>query len=67
MCVFVYAVDNETGPAIDRHPMRFTEVYLGDVALEDFRRNARGELGTRAATLDRHEIRKLRKEWIYPL
>ncbi len=65
MCVFVYQVDTETEPAIDRRPMTFTEVYLGQVTLEDFRRNARGELGTRTATLHRDGIRKLRESWVY--
>ena len=65
MCVFVYSVDNETEPASDRRPMTFTEVYLSQVGVEDFRRNPRGELGTRTATLDRHGIRKLRQNWLY--
>jgi hypothetical protein len=65
MCVFVYQVDNATEPAIDRRPMKFTEIYLGYVTMEDFRRNPRGELGTRTATLDRNGIRKLRSSWIY--
>jgi len=65
MCVFVYAVDNETEPAIDRRAMRFTEIYLGQVQVEDFRRNARGELGTRTATLHAAGIAKLRQNWIY--
>ena len=65
MCVFVYAVDNKTEPAIDRRPLTFTEVYLGRVAIDDFRRNPRGELGTRTATLDRQGIAKLREHWIY--
>ena len=47
MCVFVYKIDEETEPASQRHPMVFTEVYLGEVTIDDFRRNARGELGTR--------------------
>jgi len=67
MCVFVYAVDNKTEPAIDRRPLTFTEVYLGRVAIDDFRRNPRGELGTRTATLDRQGIAKLREHWIYHL
>lgn len=67
MCVFVYTVDNETEPAREREPMTFTEVYLGQVTTKDFRRNARGELGTRTATLDRHGIQKLRQNWIYKL
>ena len=65
MCVFVYSVDNETEPASDRQPMTFTEVYLSQVSVEDFRRNPRSELGTRTATLDRHGIRKLRQNWLY--
>lgn len=65
MCVFVYTVDNETEPAVDRRPMRFTEVYLGDVGVDDFRRNARGELGTRTATLHAAGIKRLRENWVY--
>ena len=41
MCVFVYQLDSETEPAIRRQPMAFTEVYLGRVTLDDFRRNPR--------------------------
>src|SRR3990170_5440851 len=65
MCVFVYGVDTETEPACDRKPMSFTEIYLGQVTVEDFRRNPRGELGTRTATLHRDGIKKLRENWIY--
>lgn len=67
MCVFVYEVDTATEPARDRLPMSFTEVYLGKVTTEDFRKNARGELGTRTATLHANGIMKLRKSWIYKL
>lgn len=65
MCVFVYVTDHATEPAVHRKPMRFTEVYLGQVAVTDFRSNARSDLGTRTATLDRAGIRKLRSNWIY--
>ncbi len=65
MCVFVYKVDSETEPARERRPMMFTEVYLGHVEVDDFRKNARGELGTRTATLHRNGIKKLRQAWIY--
>lgn len=65
MCVFVYETDHETEPAVDRAPMRFTEIYLSQVAQLDFRRNPRGELGTRTATLNREGIQKLRANWIY--
>jgi len=65
MCVFVYEVDNVTEPASARQPMRFTEVYLGEVEEADFRRNARSDLGTRTATLHKDGIAKLRSNWIY--
>lgn len=65
MCVFVYEVDNETQPAVERAPMRFTEIYIAQVTVGDFRANGRGALGTRTATLDRAGIRKLRSNWIY--
>jgi hypothetical protein len=67
MCVFVYQVDNDTEPAEVRKPMIFTEVYLAHVTAADFRKNPRGDLGTRTATLDRKGILKLRSNWIYLL
>ena len=67
MCVWVYAVDNVTEPARDRQPMKFTEVYLGEVVIEDFRKNSRGELGTRTATLHKEGIKKLRDNWVFKL
>ena len=65
LCVFVYEVDNETQPVDDRIPLTFTEVYLGPVEVVDFRRNPRGELGTRTATLDAAGIKTLRQHWLY--
>src|SRR5437660_3125061 len=65
MAVFVYNIDNETEPARERKPLTFTEIYLGRVTIEDFRRNSRGELGTLTATLHRDGILKLRQNWIY--
>ena len=65
LCVFVYRVDTESEPARDRAPMSFAEVYLGHVTIDDFRRNPRGELGTRTATLHKDGIRKLRDSWVY--
>jgi hypothetical protein len=67
MCVFVYGVDIETEPAVDLRPMTFSEVYLAHVTPEDFRRNPRGELGTRTATLHKDGIKKLRENWVYRL
>jgi hypothetical protein len=66
-CTFVYAVDNQTEPKVARRPMIFTEVYLAHVTLVDWRKNPRGELGTRTATLDRAGLGKLRQNWIYRL
>ena len=65
MRVFVYQVDPGTEPAADRSPLKFTEVYIGRVTLEDFRRNDRGELGTRTATLHAGGVAKLRRNWVY--
>lgn len=65
MCVFVYGIDALSQPANARRPMGFTEVYLGQVTCDDFRKNARGELGTRTATLHKDGIAKLRACWIY--
>jgi hypothetical protein len=67
MGVFVYDVDCESEPATERKPMTFTEVYLAQVSVDDFRKNPRGELGTRTATLHKAGIQKLRANWIYRL
>ena len=67
MGVFVYDVDNSTEPAKDRAPMTVTEIYLGQVTKDDFRKNQRSELGTRTATLHMDGIDKLRKSWVYKL
>jgi hypothetical protein len=67
MCVFVYNVDTDSEPASERKAMTFTEVYLGKVTVDDFRRNARSELGTRTATLHRDGVLKLRANWIYKI
>jgi hypothetical protein len=67
LCVFVYDVDLRTEPATARRPMTFTEVYLGQVSLADFRRNERGELGTRTATLHADALGRFRQSWIYRL
>ncbi len=67
LCVFVYKADDTTEPANDRRPTEFTEVYIGKVALADFRKNARGELGTRTATLNRDGLSLFRANWVYRL
>lgn len=64
-CVFVYQVDDKTEPVTAREPLRFSEVYLAQVTTEDFRKNLRGELGTRTATLDAYGVKKLRSGWVY--
>jgi hypothetical protein len=65
MMVFVYACDRETEPAQSRSATKFTEIYLANVSAGDFRKNERGELGTRTATLDRDGITRLREGWLY--
>lgn len=67
MCVFVYDIDVGSEPASARRAMTFTEVYLGQVTITDFRKNPRGELGTRTATLHKEGIKRLRANWIYKL
>jgi hypothetical protein len=61
-------LDDMLRPAImsrNRGPLLFTEVYLGKVAIADFRKNPCGELGTRTATLHKEGIGTLRQNWIY--
>ncbi len=65
LAVFVYSTDNTTQPAIDRKPTEFTEIYLQHVSVADFRKNNRGELGTRTASLDAKGLIKLREGWVY--
>ncbi len=65
LCSFVYNVDNETEPEVDRKAMEFREVYIARVTEGDFRTNARGTLGTRTATLHRDGLVKLRAGWLY--
>jgi hypothetical protein len=67
LCVFVYQVDVTSEPARDRMPMTFTKVMLAEVSISDFRRNERGELGTRTASPNRSGMEKLRANWIYRL
>jgi hypothetical protein len=67
LCVFVYTIDNKTEPLSAREPMTVTEIYLGQVKIADFRKNPRGELGTRTATLGKEGIRQFRTNWIYKL
>lgn len=66
LCTFVYEVDNDPlKPAHLREPLKITEIYLADVTVADYRRNGRGELGTRTATLDAAGIAKYRTGWVY--
>lgn len=65
MCVFVYEIDKVTEPARDRKATRFTEVYLSQVLASDFRKNDRGELGTRTATVAKAALERFRSGWVY--
>jgi hypothetical protein len=67
LCVFVYEVDISSEPATHRMPMTFVEVYLAQVNLDDFRRNERGVLGTRTATLHAIALERFRQSWVYRL
>ena len=59
----------KAGGAVDTHGARnqliFREIYIAKVALDDFRRNARGELGTKTATLHAAGVKILREGWVY--
>lgn len=65
LLVFRYKVDSQSEPAIERAPTRFVEVLLAQLTRDDFRRNERGELGTRTASPNRAGMQKLRANWIY--
>jgi hypothetical protein len=65
LCVFVYEIDNRTEPVTERSPLTIIAVYLAQVRIEDFRKNPRGELGTRTATLHRQGIGMLREKWLF--
>ena len=66
MCVFVYqAFPERDTPTSQRQSMKFLNVYLAQVTRDDFRRNQRGELGTRTATLNQGGLAKLRASWVY--
>ncbi len=65
LCVFRYAVDAESEPAVDRSPTRIIQILLARLGTDDFRRNARSELGTRTASPNRAGLEKLRENWVY--
>ena len=65
LCVFRYQVDDTTEPAVQRAPTRFTEILLADLVTTDFRRNERGDRGTRTTSPNRTGISKLRANWVY--
>lgn len=65
-CVWVYNVDNDRAkPSHERRPLVFTEIYIAQVTVADFRNNARGELGTKTSTLHAEGVKVLREGWIY--
>ncbi|MFD3558040.1 hypothetical protein ACFWWA_39020, partial [Streptomyces goshikiensis] len=61
----LHASDWVVAEGSDRKSMKFTEVYLCHVDENDFRRNDRGALGTRTATLHKEGLKKLRESWVY--
>lgn len=65
LCLFRYRVDSATEPAADRQPTRITEILLARLPVDDFRRNPRGELGTRTASPNKGGLAKLRQNWVY--
>jgi hypothetical protein len=65
LCVFRYEVDNQTQPAVARRPTRIIKILLAQLTTGDFRKNQRGELGTRTASPNRQGLAKLRANWVY--
>lgn len=64
-CVFAYKADYDTQPAINREPTRFTRIYLAQLTEQHFRKNARGERGTRTATPHAEGMQVLRNGLLY--
>lgn len=64
-CVFRYVADSTTEPVVQRAPTRVVAVLLARLTTADFRRNARGELGTRTASPNEQGMAKLRANWVY--
>lgn len=67
LCVVVYSVDTSGVAPAKRQPLRFTEIYIGRVRKKDFRKNERGELGTRTATVHGDAMKRFRRNWVYKL
>lgn len=67
LCVVVYAVDKSDVSPARRQALKFTEVYVGRVKKSDFRKNERGELGTRTATVHGLAMKRFRSNWVYKL
>lgn len=66
LCVFVYELDDdETKPINSRAPLEITAIFLGHVTPSDYRKNDRGELGTRTATLDAKGLERFHSNWVY--
>ena len=66
LCVLRWEVDDTTQPVVDRAPTRFTDIWLYQCSIEDFRHNARSSsLGTRTSTLDRDGLARMRERWVY--
>jgi hypothetical protein len=63
--IFRYETDHETQPVVNRRPTRFTHIWLAQLDENDFRKNPRGELGTRTATPHRDALKRLRESWVY--
>lgn len=52
-------------PTINRSPTSVREILLANLELADFRKNDRGELGTRTASANAQGLLKLRTNWVY--
>ncbi len=64
-CIFHYVADRVTEPVVARAPTYFANIWLAQLDASHFRKNPRGELGTRTATPDRGGIAHLKANWLY--
>ena len=66
LCTFVYRREDDLSkPLEQRMPLQIEEIFLGNIVSKDFRFNARGERGTKTASLDSSGLARYRPNWVY--
>lgn len=64
-CVFTYIADYDTQPIVNREPTRFKNIWLAKLDATHFRKNERGERGTRTATPHKEGVKVLQSGLLY--